>query len=365
MPMPPESKGKPALSIKKRGSSKPGATPGARPTSKAADTPAGKAVPKLTRSAAKPARAPAKRSARPEAKLSMPGWVATADPSNRLLSLALTASLVLHAALLMMHFRMPELNLGKHKDSQLEVVLVNSKSARRPVEAQAKAQANLEGGGNTDENRLAKTPLPAADQIEEGDNIVEQRRRQQEAAASTQRVMTRQKSDTSARSENHKVEQPEPAARVSGADLANTALAMARMEAAIDKNLEEYNKRPRRKVITARTQEVSYAMYFAQWRDKVERIGNLNYPEEAKGRLYGSVTLVVSILADGTLDAVEIRRRSGHSVLDDAALRILRLASPYGPFPHEMRRQYDVFDLVATVNFTKGEQVQSSLSAGQ
>jgi protein TonB len=293
------------------------------------------------------------------------GFGTGVDPSHRLLSFALTASLLLHAALLMLHFRPPEFNLGKQKESQLEVVLVNSKSARRPVEAQAKAQANLDGGGNTDENRLAKTPLPVADQIEEGDNIIEQRQRQREAQASSQRVMTSKKSETSIASENHRVEQPEPATQASGTDLAQTALAMARMEAAIDKNLEEYNKRPRRKVITARTQEVSYAMYFAQWRDKVERVGNLNYPEEAKGKLYGSVTLVVSILADGTLDTVEIRRRSSYPVLDDAALRILRMASPYGPFPAEMRRQYDVFDLVATVNFTKGEQVQSSLSSGQ
>lgn len=330
---------------------------------KSAKTPATKAAAKRVAVPVKPAapqpKAAAKRAPKATRQAALPVWLESMEPSNRYLTLALAASLVLHAVLLMVHFRMPDSQLFKGKDSQLEVVLVNSKSARKPVDAQAKAQANLEGGGNTDENRLAKTPLPATEQQQTGNDLVQAHRRQQEAEVPHQTLVTRKQSDTAVQSEIRKEEQPEPPTQVSGADLAQSALAMARMEAAVAKDVEEYNRRPRRKQITARTQEVSYAMYFSQWRDKVERVGNLNYPEAAKGRLYGSVTLVASIRDDGELLTVEIRRPSGEKVLDDAALRIVKLAQPYGLFSPEMRREYQIFDIVATINFTKGEQIRT------
>ncbi len=288
------------------------------------------------------------------------GWLA--DPQNRL-TLALAVSLFIHALLLSVHFRLPERIASRFSDQHLEVVLVNAKSARKPSDAQALAQANLDGGGNTEENRRAATPLPASPNKQSGDTLAEASSRVQQLERMQQALITQNKvARPSAPTETHKTQQTDPVAQPSGMDLAQSALAIARMEAEVARRVEEYNKRPRRKSVTARTREVSYAMYFTQWRDKVEKVGNLNYPEAAQGRMYGDVLLLVSVKEDGSLENVEIRRSSGQQVLDQAALRIVRLSAPYASFPADMRKEYQILDIAATISFVKGDQVRSQLN---
>jgi len=154
-------------------------------------------------------------------------------------------------------------------------------------------------------------------------------------------------------------EQPEPAERVSGADLARSALAMARLEAEISRMTEEYGKRPRRKFVGARVTEAVEAQYVEDWRQKVERVGNLNYPESARGRLYGSLVMSVGIRADGSIDTLELHRSSGHPVLDQAAQRIVRLAAPYGVFPPALRRNVDILVITRTWTFTSADRLAS------
>lgn len=291
-------------------------------------------------------------------RLAWPGWLSRMDPSRRGFTLALIASLAFHAILLSIHFKLPD-RLERVTRETLEVVLVNAKSARKPDKAQARAQANLDGGGNTDENRRAKTPLPPSRQEQPGDSLMEAQRRVQELEAQQQKLLAQAKSKKAVQAEARRSEvQPEQAS-VRGADLAQSALAIARMEAQIERQIEEYNKRPRKKFIGARTEEYVAAQYLEDWRQKVERIGNLNYPEAAKGKLYGNLLLYVEIKADGSLERVEVQRSSGHKILDEAALRIVRMAAPYGSFSSELKRQTDIVAFARTWVFTRADLLRS------
>lgn len=279
---------------------------------------------------------------------------------NASFTLALTASVVLHALALAIHFQFPKSPLKKQRDKQLEVVLVNSKSARKPVQAQAKAQANLDGGGNTDENRRAKTPLPASRKTKPGNDVVEAQRRVQELEVQQRKLLAQARSKLSVPTEAKLSEQqPEPQPQVSGAELAQTALAIARMEAQIERSIEEYNKRPRKKNIGARTEEFRFAQYVEDWRQKVERVGNLNYPQAAKGKLYGSLLLSVTIRSDGSVQSVQVDRPSGHKTLDDAARRIIRLASPFAAFPPDIRKDFELIEITRTWTFTHTDRLRS------
>lgn len=290
-----------------------------------------------------------------------PSFLADMEPQQRNLTLALGVSLLLHAILLSIHFRLPDA-LNKATERAIDVILVNSKSARKPVRAQAKAQASLDGGGNTDENRRAKTPLPPSQQTREGDGLIDARRRVAELEAQ-QQMMTQRDSRKSVATDPKRNEATPPALAptpVSGLDLASNALAIARLEGQIARTMEEQSQRPRRKFLGARVEEYRFAQYVEDWRQKIERVGNLNYPESAKGKLYGSLVLTVVIKSDGSLDRVEINRSSGHRVLDEAARRIVKMAEPYAPFPEAIRRDTDILEITRTWTFTSADTLSSN-----
>jgi protein TonB len=285
---------------------------------------------------------------------------ADADPRNRNLSLALAASLVLHAVVLSIHFKLPE-KLNKATEHALDVILVNAKSASRPDKAQAKAQANLDGGGNTDDERRAKTPLPVAPTVQEGNDIIEAKKRVTELEVQQQQMLTQLRGKKAVDSENRRNDpSPQAPSATSGIDLATAALNLARLEGQIARNVEAYNKRPRKKFIGARVEEYRFAQYVEDWRQKVERIGNLNYPDAAKGRFYGSLVLTVVIRSDGSLDKVELSRSSGKAVLDNAARRIVEMAAPYAAFPEAIRRDTDIVEITRTWTFTTSDRLQAA-----
>lgn len=281
------------------------------------------------------------------------------DRQQRNLSIALVVSLLIHAVVLSIHFKLPE-KLEKATERALEVILVNSKSATRPDKAQAKAQANLDGGGNTDEDRRAKTPLPVALTVQEGSDMIEAKKRVTELEAQQQQMLTQIKGSKAVATDNRRSENTPPGPPASsGMDLATAALNLARLEGQIARNVEDYNKRPRKKFIGARVEEYRFAQYVEDWRQKVERIGNLNYPDAAKGRLYGSLVLTVVIRSDGSLAQVEVSRSSGQKVLDNAARRIVEMAAPYGMFPESIRREYDQVEISRTWSFTTSDRLQA------
>jgi len=294
------------------------------------------------------------------ARLRWPEFMAGMDPSSRSFTLALGLSIVLHALALSIHFKLPDFILDKYASQALEVVLVNSKTRAKPSKAEVLAQANLDGGGNTDENRRAKTPLPVLKDTGSGTEAKRAARRVKELEAEQLRMMTRLEAakNVAAAEPRKAASAPETAQpQLSGQDLASSALAIARMEAQISRQLEEYSKRPRRAFVGSRAEEYRFAQYVEEWRLKVERIGNLNYPDGARGRIYGSLVLTVSIKADGSLEAVEVRRSSGHQILDRAAERIVKMAAPYAGFPANIRRDTDILVITRTWTFAPGDKL--------
>ena len=280
-------------------------------------------------------------------------------PSGITLSTALGISFFVHAVALTVRFAPPDF-IDQARERALDVVLVNSKSKSRPDKAQAKAQTNLDGGGNTEDDRRATTPLPPSERTREGNDLVETQRRVAELEARQQQMMTRLKSDSAVTADKPQDKPaPQTTPNISGSDLASSAMAIARLEAQIDKQTNEYNQRPRVKRFGSRVEEYRFAQYVEDWRQKVERIGNLNYPAAAKGRLYGSLVLIVIIRANGDLERVELSRSSGQSLLDDAARRIVQMAAPYPAFPESIRRDTDVLEITRTWTFTNTDRLRS------
>lgn len=289
----------------------------------------------------------------------MPGFLAAMDAPRRNLTLALGVSLLLHGILLAIRFTPPDF-VDRARERAMDVILVNSKSKARPDKAQAKAQTNLDGGGNTEEDRRAKTPLPPSANTREGDQLVDAQRRVAELEAQAQMQLTRLKGERSVSADRTKPE-PNPTAETArtGLDMASSAMAIARLEGQIARQMEEYNQRPRKKFIGARVEEYRFAQYVEDWRQKIERIGNLNYPAAARGRLYGSLVLTVIIKADGELKHVEVSRSSGQSLLDDAARRIVQLAAPYARFPESIRKDTDELEITRTWTFTNADRLRA------
>ncbi len=278
--------------------------------------------------------------------------------ADRNLWIGIGVSLAVHALLLSIHFQFPDATRA-FKDKALDIILVNSKSARKPAEAQALAQTNLDGGGNVDENRRATTPLPPSTQQKSGTELEQAQKRIQALEARQQRLLAEAKAKRSVKPQKETEEQPEQIETPSGRDLASNALAMARLEGEIAKNIDEYNKWPRKKNIGTRTDEYRFAQYVENWRQKVERVGTLNYPDAAKGKLYGKLILSVTIKSDGSIVKVEIDESSGHKILDDAARRIVTMAGPYAAFPPDIARDTDILEITRSWRFTSSNELQT------
>ena len=273
---------------------------------------------------------------------------------------AVVASFVLHAIVLFgVTIRPPDLSKLDSVAPALEVVLVNARSLTRPQQADAVAQQNLDGGGNTDLDRRAKSPLPVTRDDKQTTELTMESRRVQQLEVEAKKLLTQIQSQAKVESA---VSQPEPQAesRVApnAADIMAKSLEIARLEAQISKDWDSYQKRPRRRFIGARTQEFRFARYIEDWRQKIERVGTLNYPEAAKNqKIYGSLQLTVSIKPDGTVDNIEINRSSGQKILDEAARRIVQLAAPYAAFPADIAKDTDILSITRTWTFTRADQL--------
>ena len=274
---------------------------------------------------------------------------------DRALGAALGLSLALHAA----HFKFPP-GFGWKPDSPpLEVVLVNARSKERPVKADVLAQANLDRGGTVEEKRRAKTPLPVTEPRKPGKDLADAQRRQRSLEARQQELLAQARAAQSAVPTAPPREQgvEESGAQPSGRDLADLTLAAMRLQAQIDRQIEQYQKRPRKQFIGANAAEYRFAQYEEDWRVKIERVGTLNYPAEARGKLYGNLRLTVTIRPDGSVESIELDRSSGLKVLDAAAFKIVRMATPFAAFPPDIRRDTDLLDITRTWFFGQGDKI--------
>jgi len=285
------------------------------------------------------------------------------NQSDRL-GLVLLISITLHLlAVFGVTFKAPEMKKSLSAAS-LEVVLVNSKSSSRPVKADALAQANLDGGGNTDAERQAKSPLPVLDRPQQESEAVQKQQQVSQLEQQARLLMTQVKSSQHVEPIPARLKPSEAPTEKTGSELAMRSLEAARLEAQIARDWEAYQKKPKRRFVGARAQEYRDARYIEDWRIKVEKVGNLNYPEEAKRqKIYGSLQLIVNIKADGSVERVEIKRSSGHKELDEAAIRIVNLAAPYAAFPEDIRKDTDILGIVRTWTFTRADQLDTAAFA--
>lgn len=278
----------------------------------------------------------------------------------------------------------------------MEIILVQQQS-EAPEDAKILAQANLEGGGDVSEHVSPTTPLPApfpqekpeiatpppaesqppaesaanspelvtesepepaevveqiaVESTEADERLAEKVDLKSEEAKPVEEIAEQQKPEENV-SDKKIPEKPEIPPTPSAMTLMANSFKIASLSAEIRRKLQTKAERPRRKFISASTKEYKYAAYMEAWRSKVERVGNLNYPEAArKQKISGSLILDVALNKDGSINEVTIRRSSGYKILDDAAIRIVELASPYSPFPVKIREETDILHITRTWQF--------------
>lgn len=241
----------------------------------------------------------------------------------------------------------------------LEITLVQTASDKRTLDPEFLAQANQEGGGDSDAPEIAKNPLPVRE-ISPVNRDFPTFQSFPQKRVQSEREMTAMLSQEAARKIKAREAKPDKKElQLQPPNLGFMAPAellqeRARLNAEISRTWQEYQKRPRHKFLNARTQEYKYAAYMDAWRAKVERIGNLNYPDDAKRRgLTGNLLLDVALNADGSINQISVRRSSGQKILDDAAVRIVELAAPFAPFPSEIRADLDVLHITRTWKFNE------------
>lgn len=308
--------------------------------------------------------------------------------------------------------------------NSLDVVLVQRKSEEAPKDADFLGQANQDGGGQSDKVARPSTPMPspllankpelaaasppvtpsdlvqarplpapdadmappppvitpqkvvAVDNVQSIDKVlpqapepvaeqvpvVEKPLRKAKPRKKVAKAAPAKKTPKAVKAAPRPAPQAQaaPVQTIDAAALVRRSLAMASLSAEVDKRLDAYAKRPRRHWISARTREHKYAAYMEAWRSKVERVGNLNYPDEARRRrLSGDLLLDVALNADGSVSGVSVSRSSGHKALDDAAVRIVRLAAPYSRFPKAIREETDILHISRTWRFLTGNRFAS------
>jgi periplasmic protein TonB len=269
-------------------------------------------------------------------------------------------SVVLHAAILSVHFELPKLFKQNAPSPPLEVSLVNARTVTKPSKADFLAQANLDGGGNTDAKRRLSSPLPRAAIDAQQTQLAIAREQLETLERQTRELMQKLQSKNKITNQRETDETTKVDTAATYRQLSDKALELQRLEAQIAREFDNYQQRPKKKHVGARAMEYRFARYVEDWRQKVERVGNDNYPAAARERkIYGSLVLTVGIKADGRIETIEVDRSSGKKLLDAAALKIVELAAPYAPFPADIRNDTDILYITRTWSFTREGELES------
>lgn len=244
-----------------------------------------------------------------------------------------------------------------HPLDTLDIVLVNWRSEAPPEEADFLAQASQRGGGESDEaSRPSQENTGASPGPVEGEDPMDQQQQSSTVADAAREQILLKTEDTEHTQQITTIAQPEPP-QPSAALLMQDSMRMAKLQPGIQRDRESQSKLPRRKWISANTREYEYAAYMQAWVAKVERVGNLNYPEEVRRlRLVGDLRMTVGINHDGSVESIDISKSSGQPQIDQAAIRIVRLAAPYSPLPEYINRNVDVLHITRTWRFSRGFQ---------
>ncbi|NRF66732.1 energy transducer TonB [Aquincola sp. S2] len=275
------------------------------------------------------------------------------------LQVALLFSVAVHAGLLTLRFVDPEQFERVFRDTPLDVVLVNARSDDLPAKAAAIAQASLAGGGDAAQGR-ATSPLPATAQVEIGDASEDARRRVDTLQEQQQQLLAQ------VRREVAMLPPPDPQ-RESGTpkdrDQDERRRQLLKLLAEIEKRINDENARPKKRYISPATREEVYALYYDQLRRRIEERGTRDFPEYRGKKLYGELTMNVTVDARGRVIEAEVVLGSGNRVLDKRAVAIVHGAAPYGPFSKPMRQQADQIVVTSRFRFTREDGLETSLSA--
>lgn len=281
--------------------------------------------------------------------------------ADKVLVMALTVSIGLHMTVLAVRFVDPDFLRVRSTDPPLEIILVNAKSETRPGKPEALAQANLDGGGANDAGRRT-SPLPDSQVVRDGDALDTARRMVEQLEEEQKKLLAALKDSLQMRPQPNRETVAE--APLAGSQDEQSREQLARAQAEIAKQVSDYQKRPRKHHFMPSTSEYRYARYVEDWRARVEKIGNENYPSEARGKVYGSLRMTVAVRKDGSLVEAAVDKSSGSPVLDRAARRIVNMAAPFPPFPPDIARDTDVLEITRTWVFTN-DQLSTRSTASQ
>lgn len=238
----------------------------------------------------------------------------------------------------------------------LDITLVPTRSEEAPAEADYLAQNDQQGGGEAEEKNAPTTPAPAMVSTSDasGSPLVMQPLEEQPKPENRQaEVMTRDSSDFAMTARPKDLSEIPEVKIPLAAELVERSREIARLSADLDQELKAYAKRPRHKFLSAvNARSYKYATYIADWQRKVERVGEMNFPDEARRRrLVGDLLLDVAIHANGTIAEISLRRSSGHKLLDDAAINIVRLSAPFAQFPTHIQEEAEILHITRTWQF--------------
>ncbi len=275
------------------------------------------------------------------------------------LQVALAISIGLHALLFTVRFVDPEGFNRVFEDTPLEVILVNASSTEAPLKAQAIAQRNLAGGGEMERGR-ATSPLPSSAQIQIGDSAIDARKQIDELQEVQQQLLAQMRRDLALLPPpDPRRERGDPTARAQE----ERRRQLLQLLAEIEKRINEENARPKKRYISPATREELYAVYYDQLRRKIEERGTRTFPEHQGRKLYGELTMNITVNAQGRVIETEVVRRSGSAVLDKRAIAIVQAASPFGNFTDAMRKKADELVITSRFRFTREEGLETSLTA--
>ncbi len=279
---------------------------------------------------------------------------------HRGLSWALGLSVAVHAGLVGFRFAAPEAYNRVFQDTPLEVILVNARSQERPQETHALAQVRLAGGGEGSQVRLSSSPLPPAMNADPGMDLSATPKQIEVLKMQQMRLLTQLKDEFAVLTRENagdKADSPDREAKV------QRHQQLARQLAQIEQRVDQTQGAARKRYISPATQEVVYAIYYDKMRRTIEYRGTLNFPEAAGERLYGQLTMVITVDSQGQLLSTEVARSSGQPLLDERAVAIVRNAAPFGNFTTQMRAQADQIVVVTRFNFSRDDTLGTKMMA--
>ena len=275
------------------------------------------------------------------------------------LQIALGVSVAVHAALLTLRVVDPETFNRVFEDTPLEVILVNAQTNEKPSKARAIAQANMAGGGDANSGR-ATSPLPPALVAMPGESSEQDRERQVHEMQEQQKVLLSQVKSALAA-----MPPTDPMQKLRADDIQREEKRRQLIDllAEIERRIQMENERPKKRYISPATREATYAIYYDHLRRAIEDKGTEDFPAANGQKLYGELTMIVTVNHDGRVLATEVVQSSGNQLLDRRAQAIAKSAGPFGAFNRDMRRQADQIAVVSRFKFTRDNTLQTRLNA--